>query len=225
MLKKYSIVLFIVLSINSFAQTITHPISNFTELKVFNALQVNLIKSTEQKLEIIGENAEDIIIKQSGGSLKIYKNIKSIFDSKSLTINLYYNDNIGELDANQGAIIYSKEIIKQTQIDVSAQEGAYIKIKAEVDFIKIKAVTGGNIQLIGTTTSQQIDLTTGSNYDGFDFIAKQTSITSSSGSEAKINVSDVLDATVKFGGTILYKGSPKSVKTAKVVGGTINPQL
>jgi len=31
----------------------------------------------------------------------------------------------------------------------------------------------------------------------------------------------LLDAKVRFGGTVFYKGKPKDIKTKKIIGGTI----
>jgi len=221
-MKKIIITLIFCTTLSSFAQEkVTQKLEDFVELKIFNGLHVNLIKSSKQKIEITGEKSEAVYIKNRKGVLKIGLKIKSLFDSKSVKIDIYYNKDIGELDVNQGAVIVSKDVFAQTQLEVSSQEGAYIKLKVVVDYLKVKAITGGNIQLKGKTKSQNVEISTGSNYEGFDLISDQTSISVSTGAEAKIHVTDVLDAKVKLGGTIEYMGKPKSVKTAKVLGGSI----
>ncbi|WP_208021473.1 head GIN domain-containing protein [Flavicella sediminum] len=221
-LQKVCLLAFLFLTNFMFAQDVViNDVKNFDELKVFNGLTVNLIKSEVQKIEISGEKATEVVVSNKKGVLKFTLKVKSLFKSDKVDINLYYNSIIGELDANQGAVITSKEVFKQTQLDVSSQEGAYIKLSLAVDYLKVKAITGGNIQLKGTAKSQSVDITTGSNYNGTELITKQTDISVTTGGEAKIFVEDILDAKVKLGGTIEYFGKTKSVKTTKVMGGSI----
>lgn len=191
------------------------------ELKVFNGLKVNLIKSDKQKLEITGEKAGDVTFKNKKGTLKIGLKFSSSFDAKKVQINLYYNSDIDELDVNQGAVISSKEVFKQQQLAVSSQDGSYIKLNIEVDYIKIKGLTGGNIQLKGFAKSQNVNLVSGASYEGFNLESGQANLYVSTGSKAEVNASEVLDAKSKFGGKIFYSGRPKSVTIEESMGGKV----
>lgn len=210
------------ISILGFSQEkIDMELKPIDELKVYNGLTVNLIKSTEQRLEITGKNAANVSVKNKKGTLKIAMKIASTFSSKEVQINLYYNSNIGELDANQGAVIKSDAVFEQTQLKLSAQEGSYIKLEVAVDYLFVKALTGGNIQLQGNCKTQNVDIVSGGNYEGFGLKSEQTTAYTSTGGNADISVSEALEAKVKLGGTIRYDGKPKSVSTTKVMGGTI----
>ncbi|MFC2109648.1 head GIN domain-containing protein [Bacteroidota bacterium] len=224
-MKKHKILFFTMVFFTNFIfsqdTVVIDKVKNFEELKVFNGLTVNLIKSDQQKIEISGEKATQVVVSNKKGILKFALKIKSIFDSKNVKINLYYNSIIGELDANQGAVITSKNLFKQTQLNLSSQEGAYIKLNLAVDYLKVKAITGGNMQLKGKAKSQIVEITTGSNFEAEELFTKQTDITVTTGGEAKVYVEDILDAKVKLGGVIEYFGRPKSVKTTKIMGGSI----
>lgn len=223
MIKKGIILLLFLVSNLSFGQDVVTEITDeFDVIKVFNGLHVELIKADKQRVEISGEKANEVVVKIRNGRLKLSLKLKSLFDSKSVEIKLFYSGNLNELDVNQGAVITSKKQIKQAQLEVSAQEGGYIKLNIDVDYLKGNAITGGNIQLKGIAKSQNIEISTGSNYETYELKSKQVSISASSGAEAKITVTNILDAKVKLGGTIIYKGSPKSVKTRKVLGGAIS---
>jgi hypothetical protein len=191
------------------------------ELKVYNGLKVNLIKSDEQKLEITGEKAADVTFKNKKGVLKLGLKLGSSFDSKKVKIDLYYNSDIGELDVNQGAVISSQEVFKQQQLAVSSQDGSYIKLTVAVDYIKIKGLTGGNIQLKGIAKSQNVNLVSGARYEGFNLESGQANLYVSTGSKAEVYATEVLDAKSKFGGKVFYKGRPKSVTIEESLGGKV----
>ena len=222
-MKKWIRISFLLCSLCCFAQdVIVENIKDFDELKVFNGLEVNLVKSNVQKLEIKGSKATQVAVKNKKGVLKIYMKLNSIFDTKSVKISLFYTGNIAELDANQGAVITSNQTFSQTQLDIDVQEGAHVRLDVNVDYLKIKAITGGNVYVSGQAKSQKVDISTGSNYNALDLKNKQTDITSGTGADAQIYVEDILDAKVKLGGMVTYLGNPKSVKTTKFLGGAIH---
>lgn len=222
-MKNYIFFSFLLCACYGFSQdVIVDNLNHFDELKVFNGLEVNLVKSDVQKLEMKGSKATQVAVKNKKGVLKIYMKLNSIFDTKAVKINLFYTGNIAELDANQGAVITSNETFSQTQLDIEVQEGAHVRLDVDVDYLKIKAITGGNVYLSGKAKSQKVDISTGSNYNALDLKNKQTDITSGTGADAQIYVEDILDAKVKLGGMVTYVGNPKSVKTTKFLGGTIH---
>ncbi len=222
-MKNKIIIAFLLVTTFGFTQEkVNIELKTIDELKVYNGLTVHLIKSTEQRLEITGKNAADVSVKNKKGVLKIAMNIASTFSSKYVHINLYYNSNIGELDVNQGSVIRSDEKFKQTQLKVSSQEGSYIKLEVAVDYLHIKGITGGNIQLKGNCKTQNVAIVSGANYEGFELKSEQATVYASTGGKAEIYVTEALEAKVKLGGTILYDGKPKSVSTTKVMGGNIN---
>lgn len=227
-MKKWIRISFLLCSLCCFAQdVIVENIKDFEELKVFNGLEVSLVKSDSdiQKLEIKGSKATEVAVRNKKGVLKIAMKLRSIFDSKSVKIQLFYKGNIAELDANQGAVITSNEKFVQTQLNIDVQEGANIRLDVDVDYLKVKAVTGGNVYVSGKAKSQKVEISTGSNYNALDLITKQTDITAATGSDAQIYVQDILDAKVKLGGVVSYTGNPKSIKTTKVLGGVIQEHV
>ncbi|WP_152286117.1 GIN domain-containing protein [Flavicella marina] len=191
------------------------------ELKVYKGLTVNLIKSEEQKLEILGEKAADVTFKNKNGTLKISLNLGSSFDSNKVTINLYYNSIIPEFDVNQGATITSDQTFKQKQLILSAQDGGIFKLDLAVDYLKIKGLTGGIMYLEGVVKSQNINLVSGAIYNGLNLQSEQAIVYVSTGAISSIQVTEVLDAKAKFGGNVTYIGRPKSVATEESLGGKV----
>jgi hypothetical protein len=221
-MNKYLSVLFLLVSLSVSSQNeVSVKLEKIEELKVYNGLRVNLIKSDVQKLEITGEKSGDVTFKNKKGVLKIGLKFSSSFNSKKVQIDLYYNSDIPALDVNQGAVISSTEVFKQQQLAVSSQDGSYIKLNIAVDYIKIKGLTGGNIQLKGIAKSQNVNLVSGANYEGFDLQSGQANLYVSTGSKAEVSTSEVLDAKSKLGGKIFYSGRPKLITIVESLGGKV----
>ncbi|MDG1805396.1 head GIN domain-containing protein [Flavicella sp.] len=221
-MKKIIVAMFFLVVASATAQDIIEiDLEKFDKLKVYNGLNVNLIKSDQQKIEISGERANEILVKNKKGTLKISLDLLNSFNHQKVVINLFYNSNIAEMEAKQGAVIRSTDIFKQTQLTISAQEGAYIKLDMEVDYLTAKGITGGHFQLKGITETQNVSVVSGSSYEAFYLESNLATMYVSTGSTAQIQVSKALDAKAKLGGTIEFAGRPESVSTAESMGGKI----
>jgi hypothetical protein len=220
-MKKLALLL-ILFSSTLFAQEpITTMLGDFNTVKAFNGLSVELQKSTSSKIEISGAQAKDVSVKNSNGILKIRLKFPEGFIADNAKIVLYYVNDIAVLDANEGASIVSDETMKQQHLEVKTQEGAKIKLNIDTKYLIVKSVSGGIVSLVGSTESQTIEATTGGIYSGFDLQSKQAIAMSSSGANVEVKASELLDANVRFGGSIYYRGTPEVLKTKITIGGTI----
>jgi putative autotransporter adhesin-like protein len=220
-MKKLTLLLILSCSILFAQEPISKKLGDFNTLKVFNGLTVELQKSNTSKIEILGSKSEDVTVKNSNGILKIRLKFPEGFTAEDLKITLFYANNIDILDANEGAKITSEEIFKQQHLEVKAQEGAKINIAIDTKHLVVKSVSGGIIKLTGVTQNQIIEATTGGIYKAYKLQSKQAIVTAASGARVEVNCTDVLDAKVRFGGTIYYQGTPEILKTKKIIGGTI----
>jgi len=215
-----TLVLFSTISI--VGQTIiTKKIGDFTILKVYNGIDLELIKSDVQKVVITGEKAEKVIVKNSRNTLKIALKFPGFLANNTVKIKLYYKNPITIIDANEGSSITSKNI-KQLQLEVKTQEGAFINLLVDVKHLTVKSISGGVIKLTGTTKNQTVEVGNAGVYYGFNIKTTNTSIVRASlGGKAEIFAGETLDAKVSFGGSIFYKGTPEVLKTKKILGGII----
>ena len=80
-------VLILVYAVTTMAQnSIEKTVGEFTELKVFDLIEVEMIKSNENKVTISGKNNKEVVVNNKNGKLKIKMNIEKIFDG-----NRFYN--------------------------------------------------------------------------------------------------------------------------------------
>lgn len=213
---------FILFSATLFAQeSITTKLGDFNTVKVYNGLTVELQKSDSPKIEISGSQAKDVSVINSNGTLKIRLKFPKGFIAENIKIVLYYVKDISVLDANEGASIISEETIKQQHLEVRTQEGAKIDLDINTKYLSVKSVSGGLIYLSGVTENQTIEATTGGFYSGYELQSKQAIVMSSSGANVEVKISELLDASVRFGGSIYYDGNPEVLKTKITIGGTI----
>lgn len=221
-MKKYKLVLFILSSHAIISQTtISKKLGDFQKIKVYNGINLNLIKSDEQKLQIEGEKGSKVRVKNANGILKISLKFPEINNKGKVDIKLFYNKNILVIDGNEGARIKGMGII-QKFLEVKAQEGAFIDLDIQTKHLKVKTSSGGIVKLKGASKNQEIDLDLYGVYHGYDLnITDYTSINVGTGAKAEIQAGETLNAKVSFGGTVFYKGEPEILKNKTVAGGII----
>lgn len=193
----------------------------FTEIKAFDGLAVNLIKSNENKAVITGTNTSRVNIVNNDGVLKLRMKLTKIFSGYNTFVDVYYSGEIIIIDVNEDARITSKEAIKQDVLELKAQEGGELNINAEVEQLLIKTVTGGVIETFGIADLQDVAINTGGIYEGKALKTKFTTVNVNAGSKAEIYATDYVKATVKAGGEVLVYGDPAKMEEKTVFGGTV----
>lgn len=201
--------------------TITESLQSFSEIKVFDGISVNLIPGDRNEAVIKGANTSEVSIVNNDGILKIRMKVTKIFSGYRTFVDLYYNQSLTVIDVNEDGRIISKEPIRQEVLEVKAQEGGEIQIRAEVTQFLVKAVTGGLITAEGRSKNQDVQINTGGIYRGKAFETGFCTVNVNAGSQAEINATDYVKATVKAGGEVLVYGDPAKMDEKTVFGGTI----
>lgn len=213
-------IVFLITTVAFSQSEITKEIGEFSELKVYDLIEVELIKSNKNEAIISGRNKNDVVIVNKNGKLKIRMNLEESFDGDHTKVKLYYT-NVDVIDANEGAKIWSKDKIKQYEVELKAQEGGKINVDLKVTTTSIKSVTGGVVEASGKSQNQNISISTGGVYKGKDLKTESTEIAIRAGGEADVNATDVLDIKIRAGGDVFIYGEPKKVNKSKALGGRI----
>jgi hypothetical protein len=226
MMKKIIFICALMFSFITQAQsTVKKNLGDYSILKVYNGIEVELIKSTESKLEITGEKSEMVKIKNVNNTLKLslpfsLKPSNNSAEGKVL-IKLFYKNNINIIDANEGSTITGKNF-KQDKIEIKSQERAYINLVIEAKNIIVRSSSGGIIKLSGIASNQDVDVDLYGVYHGFGLKVENSSmIKAGTGAKAEVLAGKTLNAKVSFGGSIFYKGNPELIRDKKVAGGII----
>ncbi|QBN19279.1 head GIN domain-containing protein [Flavobacterium nackdongense] len=218
-MKKIIFIAFVMISQLNYSQT-TIKLENFDEVKVFDQLNVTLVQSNENKVVVTGKNETDFEAVNKNGVLKLRMSVTKILSGADTKVTLYFK-NIKSIDANEGCIVSSKHIFKQTTMNLSCQEGAKIDVELDVDNVNSKLYSGGIINLYGQAVTQKTSINSGGIFYGKDLVTSQTTVSVSAGGSADVNASTLVDAKVNAGGTIAIYGKPKEIKQQTFAGGTI----
>lgn len=207
---------------HGFSQRIVDKeVGAFNEIKVFDLIEVNLIKSDENRIMIKGKHVDDIRFVNRDGVLKLRMQLDKKFLGEETLIEVYYTD-LDVIDGNEGARIVCNELVNKHSLELRAQEGAQLKIGMNVDHVTIRAVTGGIINASGLAKEQNIVLNTGGIFEGKDLKTAIASVKISAGGEAELHATDKVDINVKAGGDVYVYGNPAEVNKNTFAGGRVH---
>lgn len=220
-MKKFTLILAFIISLPVLAQdTIEKSLGEFSTVKVYDLINLNMIQSNENKVVISGRNKNDVEVLNKNGKLKIRMNIEEIYDGNDTVVSLYYTS-VEEIDANEGSKVAVKETIEQFEIELRAQEGAEITTDLKTKYATVRAVTGGIINVSGSSKNQDLSIYTGGIVNGKDFITEKTEVSINAAGEAFINASEFVDVRIRAGGDVYIYGNPKRIDESRVFGGRI----
>jgi hypothetical protein len=219
-MKKILLVAFIGLSQFVSAQ-VTKNLGDFSTIRVFDKINVTLVKASENKIVITGSRAEDVEVVTKNNDLKVRMKLSKLLSGEDVSATVYYKD-IDQVEASEGSFVGSADTFKSTAFAVNAKEGSTIKLTIDVSKLSSKANSGGILQIDGKATNHDIAITSGGIFKGKSLKTSQTAITISAGGEADVFASDFVDAKTRAGGDINVYGNPKQVNKKTTAGGTIN---
>lgn len=204
-----------------FAQNpLDQNVGDFNTVKVYDLIEVNLVKGKENRVVITGDDVENVEVFNQKNVLKIRMKLDKIFNGTKTFVAVHYTD-LKTIDGNEGSFITSNELITQDGIELRAQEGARLKIGLDVTNVEVRAVTGGIIETRGKAMSQNVTLNTGGIYDGKTFETKTTDVSIKAAGEAEINASESVNAKIRAGGDVYIYGNPATVNKNTAFGGRI----
>lgn len=218
------IILAIALLVLTSALTAQNPkekgVGDFSEVKVFDRIVVNLVKSDTDKVVITGDDIEDVEVINKDGKLKIRMKINKSFNGEKTFVEVHYTK-LNIIDGNEGAFISSNELIVQNYIELRGQEGARLNIGLDVDKVNIRATSGANIKTKGKAISQDITLNSGGIYEGQSFETQNSTVNIKAAGRADVHASKLVDAKVLAGGNVYIYGNPENIQEKTTFGGRI----
>lgn len=218
-MKRLSIILLFISNL-SIAQ-VTKDLGEFENVSVFDRISVQLIPSTDNRIEITGSRSGDVELINKNGTLKVRMALRKLLEGEDVSVKLYFKS-INEISASEGSYVICDATIKQTVLKVDVKEGSEIRLKLDVKKANLRAVTGGILKIQGMATNSDVSIGTGGVLQGMDLQTTQTTIKITTGGEADVRASELVDAKVRAGGNITIFGSPKQINKSTTLGGSIN---
>ena len=215
-----SLVVIGLFSLQLAAQNITSDLKDFREVKTFNGVEVIVIPSDKNRIEISGHSKEKVKFQVVEDRLEIKLSLENIWSDDNTLITVYGNS-VETIDANEGSIVETRETLRSNIAVLRAQEGAVIYSEVKSENVRAKAVSGGIINLRGKAENLEVEVNTGGQFNGKNLKSREAIITSSTAGRAEVNASKYCKATAKLGGQIEIHGNPDKVDYKTSLGGKI----
>lgn len=212
-MKLFSI-LFLLMSMNisDNLETRTQELNPFKNLIVENALTVELIPSGEDKIEISGVGARDVLLSSNKSSLKIYTGLNSDLVREDIQIKLYYT-NLEEIQSKHHSRIFTSKLLKFKTLELKAKEAGEIDLQLNLEFLKVEVKTGAKITVSGDVQEQELDVSTGSDYFAKDLKSAYCNARLGTGANAEVYCTENLSVNAGFGSELCYLGKAKLQKS------------
>jgi len=172
---------------------------NYIELNVINnKLHVDLKEGSynhfELKVYVTIPTIQEVELESTGN---VY--LSEFVDLKSLNL---YLSSTGNINVDGVTEIENK-------LNIRSSSTGNIFIEMNCDEVDVRATSTGNVTLKGSCNIQQVDLDGTGNYNAFDLYSKECTVTTNGTGDARVNVSDILNAKIRSVGSIYYKGDPR----------------
>tara|TARA_X000000368_G_scaffold17074_1_gene13405 strand:- start:356 stop:1033 length:678 start_codon:yes stop_codon:yes gene_type:complete len=214
--------IFLFFTIPFFSQVkIERDLGQFSKLVVYDGINLELIKSEENKVEITGNNTNFVVVKNKNGDLKIRLNLEKKFSGDKTKVTLYYKT-LYIIISHEGSNIFSKEKIKQADINIKAHTGSRQNLTVDLNTLTTTAATGANINISGFTEYHDTTSSTGAKIKAKDLVSSETYATATTGGVIDASATKELEANSKLGGIINVHEKTDKITESISIGGVVN---
>ncbi len=219
-MKRFILTLLIIPSLLVSQEEINRNLGEFTKLSIYDGINVELIKSDENKVEASGENTRFVVVKNKNGNLKIRLNVQKRFSGDRTMVKLYYK-NIYSFIAHEGSNIFSKDTIKQADLKIKGHTGSRIDIPVELNSISVTSTAGAKITLRGFSTYLEASSATGSEINARNMVIEDGEVSALSGSMVDVRAETSLEAVARIGGVINIHSKTERITEKVSLGGSV----
>ena len=196
-------------------------IGDFKTLKVYDLVNIELVRAEENYAEVTGEYPNNTVIKNKKGELKVRMGIEMRFRGANTKIKIFYN-NIDKIYVHEGAFVYSKDTITQADIYIKADEGARVVFNINTATLSTNTSSGATMDLQGTTEHHRAKVNTGGELKASKLETQDTEVFLTPGAVADVFAKNTIEANVRAGGTINVHSKTRKIVENILVGGTVN---
>ena len=220
-MKKIIYILALVVLPNLLSAQTERKIGDFQKLSVYDGINVELIKSDTNRVEINGKNTAYIVVKNKNGDLKIRLSVERRFSGNRTKVSVFYK-NLYSVISHEGANVFSKDTINQADLNLKANSGSRQNMIVKLNTLQATATAGAKINIKGFAKYQELSATTGAEIMVSKVQNEEANVVSTTG--ALIDVSTIKDLKVnsKIGGIINVHTKTDKITEKISVGGAVN---
>ena len=199
----------------------SRKIGDFTILKVYDLINIELVRAEENYAQITGQHSNNVVVKNKNGELKIRMGIERRFRGANTKVKIFYN-NIDKIYVHEGAFVFSKDTISQTALYVKADEGAKVSLDVSMTDLSTNTASGAIIDVAGNVNLHRAKVNTGGELQAENLVTDETEVFLTTGAVADVFAKEELSISVRAGGTVNVHSKTKKIVESKLVGGSIN---
>jgi len=205
---------------NFVSAQVTKNLGDFDKVTAFDKISVKLIASTENKIEIKGNLAQEVEVVTKNNELKIKMPFDKLMKGEDIVAKVYFKKLEG-LEANEGSYISCETELKALDFSLIAKEGGQIRVNVNAQRIAVKSSNGAVIKLSGKAQNIDVVINSGGVLEAKSCQTSQAVVSVNAGGTVDVTASDLADAKTRAGGSITIYGNPKQVNQKTVLGGSI----
>lgn len=219
--------LFIVTSNAFAADSEDRKVNSFDGVKVSGPVKLYLNEGSSERVKVTveGIELEKVITEVSGNELEV-KPTSGIFTGTDVDIKVFVTyRTLREVHSAAAAEVYSETVIKGDKLEVEVSTSARADIRVDLNKLECSVASTGALTISGRVQSQESTVNTGGKLRAFELLCNNAYIKIGSGGEAQIYATDLIEGSVKPGGSLQFKGNPKKERVEKSTGGKIKEIL
>ena len=202
------------------AQT-ERKIGDFQKLSVYDGINVELIKSDTNRVEINGKNTAYIVVKNKNGDLKIRLSVERRFSGNRTKVSVFYKS-LYSIISHEGANVFSKDTINQADLNLKANSGSRQNMIVKLNTLQATATAGAKINIKGLAKYQELSATTGAEIMASKVENEEANVVSTTGALIDVSTTKDLKVNSKIGGIINVHTKTDKITEKISVGGSVN---
>jgi len=202
------------------AQT-ERKIGDFQKLSVYDGINVELIKSDTNRVEINGKNTAYIVVKNKNGDLKIRLSVERRFSGNRTKVSVFYKS-LYSVISHEGANVFSKDTIIQADLNLKANSGSRQNMIVKLNTLQATATAGAKINIKGLAKYQELSATTGAEIMLSKVENEEANVVSTTGALIDVSTTKDLKVNSKIGGIINVHTKTDKITEKISVGGAVN---
>ena len=220
-MKKIIYILALVVLPNLLSAQTERKIGDFQKLSVYDGINVELIKSDTNRVEINGKNTAYIVVKNKNGDLKIRLSVERRFSGNRTKVSVFYKS-LYSIISHEGANVFSKDTINQADLNLKANSGSRQNMIVKLNTLQATATAGAKINIKGLAKYQELSATTGAEIMASKVENEEANVVSTTGALIDVSTTKDLKVNSKIGGIINVHTKTDKITEKISVGGSVN---
>ena len=220
-MKKIIYILALVALPNLLSAQTERKIGDFQKLSVYDGINVELIKSDTNRVEINGKNTAYIVVKNKNGDLKIRLSVERRFSGNRTKVSVFYKS-LYSVISHEGANVFSKDTINQADLNLKANSGSRQNMIVKLNTLQATATAGAKINIKGLAKYQELSATTGAEIMVSKVENEEANVVSTTGALIDVSTTQDLKVNSKIGGIINVHTKTDKITEKISVGGAVN---